>query len=154
MDSVKKPRVIDVYDSLSLDGFCYDALDALTASLDIVDQFDRLLADNPTHKMSRIDHVRAVRLIALQECGQLQTYFDPHTDATLTERHKACLKVVNEGADRLVDIEVPAEIDNEDDPLVVGLVQELCTFVRSLYTALRVDDAKERASVVKEYCRG
>ena len=148
------PRVIEVYDAFSLDGLCYDALDALTASLDIVDQFDALMAEKPDHKMSRVDHVRAVRLIALQECGQLQTYFDPHTDATLADRHKACLKVVNEGADRLIELEVPGEIDNEDDPLVVGLVQELCTFVRSLYTALRVDDAKERASVVKEYCRG
>jgi len=146
--------VIDVYDQFGLDGLCYDALTAVTASLDIVDTFDQVMLENPDHKMSRIDHVRAVRIIALQECGQLQTAFEPHSKATLTARHRACRKVVNEGVDRLIDLEVPEEIGDENSPMVVGLVQELCTFVRSLYTALRVDDADERREVVKEYCGG
>jgi hypothetical protein len=145
-------RVIEVYDAFSLDGFCYELLNAVTSSLEIVDTFDEVVRANPEHKMSRLDHVKAVRLITLQELAKMQQHYEPHSDSTLAGRHKACRRVVNAAVDKLLSIELPSEIGNEDDPLAVSLVQELCSFIESLYTALRTDDDKDRWAAVSEYC--
>jgi len=142
--------VIEVYDTLSLDGLCYESLGAITASLEIVQEFDRVMRENPTHAMSRVEHVRAVRMVTLQECGQMQRYYEPHTDKTLAPRHRACRKIINAAVDRLIDYEIDTTQD-EDNPAIVGLVQELCEFVHTLYTALRTDNARKRNKLAKEY---
>mgnify|MGYP000389055917 FL=1 len=142
--------VIEVYDTLSLDGLCYESLAAITASLEIVQEYERVMRENPAHKMSRVEHVRAVRMVTLQECGQMQRYYDPHTDKTLAPRHRACRKIINEAIDRLIDYEIDTTQD-EDNPAIVGLVQELCEFIQTLYTVLRTDNARKRNKLAKEY---
>ena len=145
-------RVIEVYDAFSLDGFCYELLSAVTASLEVVNTFDELLEQNPEHTMSRLDHIKALRLITLQEIAKMQGYYEPHSDSTLTPRHRACRKVISTAVDRLMPIELPSEIEDHDDPLAVSLVQELCEFITSLYTALRTEHDKDRWAAVSEYC--
>jgi hypothetical protein len=143
--------VIEVYDTLSLDGLCYESLAAITASLEIVQEFDRVMRENPSHKMSRVDHVKAVRMVTLQECGQMQRYYEPHTDKTLAPRHRACRKIINAAVDRLFDYEIDEDVQDEDNAAIVGLVQELCEFIQTLYTALRTDNARKRNKLAKEY---
>tara|TARA_R110000751_G_scaffold148178_1_gene252887 strand:- start:521 stop:973 length:453 start_codon:yes stop_codon:yes gene_type:complete len=144
--------VIDVYDAFSLDSFCYEALNAVTGALEVVDTFDTMLQGNPEHSLSRVDHVKAVRLIALQELASMQGYYEPHSESTLNVRHRACRRVVNSAVDKLLSLELPATVSDEDDPVVVSLVQELCSFIESLYTALRTDDDGARSGAVSEYC--
>ena len=145
-------RVIEVYDAFSLDSFCYEALNAVTGALEVVDTFDTLMEESPEHSLSRVDHVKAVRLIALQELASMQSYYEPHSESTLNSRHRACRRVVNSAVDKLLAIELPAAVSDEDDPAVVSLVQELCSLIKSLYTALRTDDDKARLGAVSEYC--
>jgi hypothetical protein len=140
-----------VYDTLSLDGLCYDALSAVTASLEIVQEYEQLMIDHPSHSMSRVDHIKAVRLITLQECSQMQQHYEPHSQKTLAPRHRACRKVINAAVDKLIDYDIDKAEEDENDPAVVNLVQELCEFIHTLYTALRSDNARKRNKVVREY---
>ena len=140
-----------VYDTLSLDGLCYDALNAVTASLEIVQEYEQLMIDHPSHSMSRIDHIKAVRLITLQECSQMQQHYEPHTEKTLAPRHRACRKIINAAVDKLIDYEIDDDVTDEDNPAIVSLVQELCEFIHTFYTALRTDNARKRNKVTKEY---
>tara|TARA_R110000824_G_scaffold110245_1_gene258211 strand:- start:730 stop:1197 length:468 start_codon:yes stop_codon:yes gene_type:complete len=143
--------VIEVYDTLSLDGLCYDVISAVTASLEIVHDYDRVLAENPSHTMSRVDHVRSVWWITLQECSQMQQHYKPHSSKTLAPRHRACRTVIGAAMDRLRDYKLPDDAQDEDSSAVVVLVQELCEFIHTLYTALRSDNARKRNKLVKEY---
>ena len=152
----KKHKMTAVFPSELVEGMMVHCL------LQLRDQMNSLFLifhDKETgdlYKTSRekLEAIKGVHIIFLQELDTIAHCLKPYSDAALNPKHRAVRAIATEGIERLLDMKdnlrAAKYINNQ---YVTQFAKEICLIVTNFHAVLHEKTPKkERSRIVKEYC--
>ena len=104
--------------------------------------------------VKQIDNIKATYAICKQECRDLIVMLEVYTDASLSEKHMLCRRLVREFLEQLEECKDIVSAKAAHNRHVVAFAESVTSFLVTIHSVLHTDtESVDRRKLTSEYCR-